>query len=215
MKILFDCDGTILDSMHIWTEPLYKIFEKYNYFPNQEEKGYMESLDYKSMIKWISKNIAKDMSPDDIDKIFQNIINDGYSNFLMPKEGVLEILKQLKNQGFEMAIASSTNYKLLEICMKRLNIFDYFKFIITPDTCKFNKSDIGYWKMAVDNLSTTPENVILYDDALYAVKAAKKAGIKTCGLKDFPYNEKEWKEIVKNADVVLDTIADIDINSLK
>ena len=46
MKLLFDCDGTILDSMHIWSEPINGIFEKYGFSfegLDKEEKGKIEA----------------------------------------------------------------------------------------------------------------------------------------------------------------------------
>ncbi|MDD7352352.1 MAG: hydrolase, partial [Peptoniphilaceae bacterium] len=49
---------------------------------------------------------------------------------------------------------------------------------------------------------------------LYALKAAKKEGIKTVGIKDFPYNKREWDDIQKEADIVLDKASDIDIKSI-
>ena len=53
------------------------------------------------------------------------------------------------------------------------------------------------------------------DITLFTEVYTKKIGIKTCGLKDFPYNEREWEYIIESADHVLDTIADIDIENLE
>ena len=39
MKLFFDCDGTILDSMHIWLEPIAKLLKEYDYKLTTEEKG--------------------------------------------------------------------------------------------------------------------------------------------------------------------------------
>lgn len=214
MKLLFDCDGTILDSMHIWTEPLEEILKKYNYKLTKEEKGSIEALDYGAMLKWLSQNIATDMTVEDLKSYFDHIIYDAYENTLMPKKGAKEILYKLKNAGFEMAVASSTDIKLLETALRRLDLIDCFEFIITPDSCPYNKGEEEFWSLACHKLDEKNENVILYDDALYAIKAAKKAGLKTCGLKDFPYNEKEWDHIVEEAYMVLDDIKDIDIKEL-
>lgn len=215
MKLLFDCDGTILDSMHIWTEPQKKILKKYNYKLTKEEKGSIEALDYSSMCEWIAQNIATDMTVDEVKEYFDHIIYDAYENKLMPKEGAKEILYDLKDHGFEMAVASSTDIRLLESALRRLDLIDCFEFIITPDSSPYNKGEKEFWELACHKLDEKCENVLIYDDALYAIKAAKSAGLKTCGLKDFPYNENEWDHIVKEADMVLDDIKDINIEDLK
>jgi len=218
MKLLFDCDGTILDSMHIWVEPMNQIFEKYGFsFENleKEEKGKIEALPVSGMVRYISENIATDMSEEEVHSYFNEIIEDGYKNHLMPKDGALEALTKLHKEGYEMAIASSTDSAYLKMAFERLNIDHYLSFYTTPDTTNSKKSDSDYWQYAIDKFAVPADQIILFDDALYAINAAKKLGIKTCGLKDFPYNEREWEYIIESADQVLDTIADIDIDKLE
>ena len=218
MKLLFDCDGTILDSMHFWLNPINEIFKKYGFSLDDlshEEKGVIEALSIDGMCEYIANNLAKDMTKKEVREYFDEVIEDGYANSLLPKKGALEILADLHNKGYEMAIASSTDSKYLKIAFKRLNIDHYFSFIASPDTTNLTKSDVEFWQYALDKLNTNPKEVILYDDALYAIKTANKLGILTCGLKDFPHNENEWEEIKNIATMTLDGIWDIDIDSLE
>ena len=177
MKLLFDCDGTILNSMHIWVEPMNQIFEKYGLsFKNleKEEKGKIEALSLSDMIRYISENIATDMSEEEVHSYFNEIIEDGYKNHLMPKVGALEALTKLYNTGYEMAIASSNDSAYLKIAFERLNIDHYFSFYTTPDLTNSKKSDSDYWQYAIDKFKVSPDQIILYDDALYAVKGSKQ-----------------------------------------
>src|SRR5699024_3981487 len=142
-------------------------------------------------------------------------IHHAYEQTLLPKKGAKEILKKLKDEGFEMAVASSTNIKLLEKALRRIDLIDCFEFIITPDSSPYNKGQKEFWKLACHKLDEKPENVMLYDDALYAIKSAKSVGIKTCGIKDFPYNKNEWGHIVEESYMILDDIKDIYIKNLR
>lgn len=217
MKLLFDCDGTLLDSMHIWVEPINKIFNKYGYsFEGLEkkEKGIIEALPLSGMVTYIGKNIAKDMTEEEINNYFLQIVEDGYKNHLMPKDGVLEKLKEFYDHDIEMGIASSTDFKYLKLAFKRLGIDHYFTYYNTPDLLNSKKSDAKFWQSAIDNFKIDPEEIILFDDALYAIKAAKKSGIKTCGVRDFPYNKNEWEDIKKFSDIYLEGIWDFDLNNL-
>lgn len=217
MKLLFDCDGTILDSMHIWTEPINRIFEKYNFSLEsltKEEKGEIEALPLGGMCDYIVENLATDMTSDEVREYFNEIIEEGYRSSLMPKDGALAKLEELYEAGFQMAIASSTDSMYLKLAFERLNIGKYFDFFTTPDLTNARKSDKEFWKYAIDEFGVSPSEIMLFDDALYAVKAANDAGIMTCGVKDFPYNENEWDDIVDNANFVMDTIADINIADL-
>lgn len=218
MKLLFDCDGTILDSMHIWTEPINRIFAKYNFNMTDltaEEKGEIEALPLQGMCEYISKNIATDMTPEEVREYFNEIIEEGYADSLMPKDGALQILEELHDRGYEMAIASSTDSMYLKLAFERLNIAQYFSFYTTPDLVERRKSDPKFWQYAIDEFGVEPSEIILYDDALYAIKAANSVGITSCGVTDFPYNENEWDEIKEHANFVLDGIGNINIDELK
>lgn len=217
MKLLFDCDGTLLDSMHIWVEPINKIFNKYGYSfegLEKQEKGIIEALPLSGMVTYIAKNIAKDMTEEEVNNYFLEIVEDGYKNHLMPKDGVLEKLKEFYDHDMEMGIASSTDSKYLKLAFKRLGIDHYFTYYNTPDLLNSKKSDAKFWQSAIDNFKIDPEEIMLFDDALYAIKAAKKSGIKTCGVRDFPYNKNEWEDIKKFSDIYLEGIWDFDINTL-
>lgn len=214
-KLIFDVDGTILDSMHIWIEPQNRLFAKYGFSLEdltKEEKGKIEALSVEAMCQYIVDEIAKDMTIDEVMEYFDDIIYTGYKDELIAKPGNLEILKKLKDAGFSMSVASSTPYKYLEMALKRLGIYDYFDFFTTPELLDMKKSDPDYWQYSIKKHGVKAEDCVLFDDALYAIKAANKEGIMTVGLEDFPWNEREWDYIKEEADMTLKTIADIDIN---
>lgn len=215
--LIFDIDGTILDSMHIWIKPLEDIFKKYGYDLNKipkEKKGEIEALPFYDMCEFLAENIAMDMTKDKVIEYFEQTIENAYANDLLPKNGAVDFLKDLKKKGYILSVASSTDYKYLEKALKRIEIFDLFDFVATPDTIGYNKSEKDFWEYSIKKHGKSPDNLILFDDALYAIKAAKREGIKTIGIKDFPWNEKEWDYIKKEADYFVDEISSFDIENL-
>lgn len=217
-KLIFDVDGTILDSMHIWINPQNELFSKYGFVLEDlsaEKKGIIEALSYEDMCQYIADEIATDMTYQEVVDHFDHIIINAYKNELIPKEGNLEKLKELKEAGYKMSVASSTPFRLIEMALKRLGIFDYFDFFATPDIVGGKKSEPKFWIYSYENHKANPEDCILFDDALYAIKAAKKEGIKTIGLEDFPWNKNEWEQIVDEADMVIKSLADLDLENLK
>ncbi|WP_306484924.1 HAD family phosphatase [Anaerococcus sp.] len=215
--LIFDIDGTILDSMHIWIKPLEDIFKKYGYDLNKipkEKKGEIEALPFYDMCEFLARNIARDMTKNEVIKYFEETIENAYANDLLAKNGAVDFLKDLKKKGYTLSVASSTDYKYLEKALKRIEIFDLFDFVATPDTIGYNKSEKDFWEYSIKKHGKFPDNLILFDDALYAIKAAKREGIKTIGIKDFPWNEKEWDYIKKEADYFVDEISSFDIENL-
>lgn len=89
MKLLFDCDGTILDSMYIWFEPINRLLDEYNYKLTTKDKGEIEALAFSDTIKWLNKNVCTDKSEEEVLNYFSKTIYDAYKNYLLPKK-VLE-----------------------------------------------------------------------------------------------------------------------------
>ncbi len=215
--ILFDVDGTLLDSMGVWKNLNKDFLAKYNFTVpklTKEEKGKLEALSITDTAILIAKHIAKDMSHKEILDYYRNSLDKSYSYDVLAKEGVEDLLKNIKDLGIKMAVASSTDSTYIEKAFKRLGIFDYFDFFATPDIVKSQKSKSDFWSYCIAKHGCEPRDIVLFDDALYALKAAKKEGIKTVGIKDFPYNKREWDDIQKEADIVLDKASDIDIKSI-
>lgn len=108
-KLLFDCDGTILDSMHIWITPISKLLDEYNYEVTKEEKGEFEALDFLATVRWLNINVCTDKTEKEIIEYFSNTIENGYKNDLIPKKKTVDYLKKLKDKGYDMCICSSTD----------------------------------------------------------------------------------------------------------
>ena len=143
-----------------------------------------------------------------------DILEDGYKNSIPAKEGAIDTIKTLHEKGYEMAVASSNSFFLLEAALKRIGIFDYFTEFFTPDLTNLKKIQVEFSKNTAKVLKTEPKNLILFDDAAYSLKAAKKSGIITCEIKDFPWNEKEWDEIKQIADYAVGGTGDFDYKNL-
>ena len=83
-----------------------------------------------------------------------------------------------------MAVASSTDAYLLEMCLKRLGLRDYFLFVQTVDNSGHSKNSDAYFKLACEKLGCAPEDVLFFDDALYALERARKNGLVTVAVQD-------------------------------
>lgn len=211
-SLIFDVDGTILDSMQMWLELENRLLSEYGYTMDtidKEVRDTIESLSIKEMSEFIAQNIATDMTSKEVYHYFQSSIDFKYANEVMPKDGAIKIIKDLYNKGFKMAVASSSSSECIISAFKRLGIYECFSIYATADNTGLRKSTDEFWIELVNKISGDFKKVILYDDALYAIEQAKNLGIEVVGIKDFPWNEADWERIVEVADYTLDNISDI------
>lgn len=204
--ILFDCDGTVLD-----TEPLYmKFWEDQGrlYHPEIENFGELilgKSLDkilelYFSDSKENQETIKKNLNE------YENKIKFDY----LP--GAKELLQSLKDKGIPAAlVTSSNNDKLMKIEKGRPEFKNFFYDIITSDKVKNPKPDPEGYLKGAKCLNLNPRNCIVFEDSITGIKAGKEAGCFVVGLT----TSKPKEEIEKSCDCVIENLSHISIDYIE
>ncbi|MFN5884404.1 MAG: HAD-IA family hydrolase [Bacteroidota bacterium] len=89
--------------------------------------------------------------------------------------GVYEVLEQCRLAGYKMAIASSSAMRLIEAVTNKLNIRNYFDVMWSAEFEPYGKPHPGIFLSTANKLQTTPENCLVFEDAINGVLAAKAA----------------------------------------
>jgi len=193
--LIFDLDGTLLDSMSAWdTVGLkYLNFKAINHIPS----NFLELLRPMSAAdaaKYFIAEYGIKLSPQQICDEINEMIEEKYKLEIQPKEGVLEFL--LQNKDRKMCIATATDRHLVEFALKRLRLEKYFEFIITSSEvgCSKQKSDI--FIKAAERLGLEAGDCVVFEDALHAIKSAKRGGFYTVGVYEKCFESEQ--ETIKN-----------------
>jgi len=125
-----------------------------------------------------------------------------YRNDIPLKPGVREYLQMLHNKGVRMCVASATAEHLMEACLTRLGVRDYFEFLLSCETVGAGKRSPLVYRESAKRLNAAPKDVAVYEDALYALQTAKDAGYYVVGVYD-DSAVKNWQTIECIADEVV------------
>ena len=98
-----------------------------------------------------------------------------------------------------MCVASATAEPLMEACLSRLGVAHYFQFLLSCETVGAGKSRPDVYFTAAERLGARPEEIAVYEDALYAARTAKEAGFYVVGIYDDSASE-HWDELKELAD---------------
>ena|SRR5215469_5962899 len=101
-----------------------------------------------------------------------------------PVEGALEFLEELTQAGVAFAIASCGSKSRVHYILRQLNIRDQFAAIITADDVQCGKPSPDIFRKAADRLGSPYRDLLVCEDAISGVQAAKAAGIKCLGIAD-------------------------------
>lgn len=202
---IFDMDGTLVDSMGYWKH----LAEEYLNLKGicHIPAAILEQIKPMTMTEsaaLFSCAFELDGSADDIAAEMNALMDAHYCNDIPLKEGVLDYLKRLKDSGINMCVASATAVPLMEVCLTRLGIRDYFSFLLSCEMVGAGKRDPAIYFEAAKMLKAVPEEIAVYEDALYAARTAKEAGFYVIGVFD-DSAEENFEELKKVSDEIIRT----------
>ena len=122
------------------------------------------------------------------------MMNEHYRRDIPLKSGVSEYLEALSQKGVRMCVVSSTAEPLMRLCLGRLGILEYFSFLLSCEEVHAGKDRPDAYYEAARRLGSTPAEIAVYEDALYAARTAKAAGFYVVGVFD-QSSAACWKEL--------------------
>ena len=189
---IFDVDGTILDSMGIWDEAGIRYLSSKGIEAPKDLGDTLFAMTITEAADYLKEKFALKETTDVIEQGILDTVKDYYYEEAPLKSKVVEILDILKRENIPMVVASSSEKAHIEVAFQRLGILKYFQAIYTCQEVGEGKSSPLIFEKACEELGTNPEETYVFEDALHAIKTAKKAGFRTVGIYD-RYSEKDKK----------------------
>lgn len=194
---IFDLDGTLLDSMHIWSEIGLKFLKNEGVTPPPGASEEFVKLSLVQAAEFYIKNYAPEKTVLDIVKSINALVEDFYFNEVLLKTGVREFLEFLKKRNVKMCVATATDKYMVEKALERNGIRDYFSEIFTCTNVGAGKDSPIIYDKALEHLGTEKETTFIFEDALYAIETANEADYKIVGINDVsePADPEKVKEL--------------------
>ena len=191
--VIFDLDGTIIDSMWIWNDLDDEFLKRRNIkIPKDLMKG-IEGLSFTETAHYFKNYFKLEESIEDIKKEWIEIAEQYYKNKVELKTGIKELLDIIQSKNIKIGIATSCARELAETVLNKNKIHDYFDVIVT--SCEVNKgkpSPDVYLEAAKKLKINNTEHILAFEDTIPGTKAAKKAGMNVVVIYDeYSKNEKD------------------------
>lgn len=200
--VIFDVDGVLLNSMPVW-ENLGEIYlERLGI---EAEKGLGETLFAMSLEEgadYLIENYGLKQTPGEIIAGLNREVQDFYGRKVPLKEGVRGYLQEFRDRKIPMAIATSGDRANAEAALKRLKVLSYFQAVFTCTEVGSSKNQPDIYYAAALQLDTDPSDTWVFEDALHAIRTAKKAGFRTAGVYDRA-SSRDLAQIRDTADIYL------------
>lgn len=205
---IFDLDGTLVDSMWMWKSIDIEYLARYGIeLPDDLQKS-VEGMSFSETASYFKERFELPDSLDQIKSDWNLMAWDKYRNEVPLKEGVLELLTYLKEQGIPVGIATSNSRELVELVVEKHGIKDYFTSIRTSCEVAKGKPSPDIYLLVAKDLGVDPTRCLVFEDVLHGVMAGRNANMKVCAVDDeFSKNDEEEK--IKLADYFVYSMKDV------
>lgn len=175
--VLFDLDGTLVDTDLLVVEGFLHFFRKY-----KKEKVSLDVLVSFSgpSLKDSMKKYFPTYNTDEMVQEYKRVTWPLYETFIELYDGIEIVLSSLKNKGIKIGIVTSKARDATTKTLSQLHIEQYFDYIVCVDEVRKPKPDPEGINRALDFLKITKDETIYVGDAITDLTTAKNAGIKCC-----------------------------------
>ena len=193
--VIFDMDGTLVDSMWVWTAIDEEYIEKYNLVQPEHFHERMEGMSFTETAEYFLKTFPQlPYTLDEIKQEWYEMSLDKYAHEVPLKNGVRDFLKYLKDKNIKMGIATSNNRDLVEASLSSKGVLDYFGAISTSCEVKAGKPAPEVYLNAARLLNVEPSTCLAFEDVPMGILAGKNAGMKVCAVDDSFSKSQESKK---------------------
>ncbi len=197
--VLFDLDGTIVDSMWIWKQIDIDYFERCGMKLPENYQKEIEGLSFYETAVYTQNKYIPNVSVEDMMDAWNEMAYEHYANKVLPKENIDIFLAKLKERNIRLGIATSNSRKLCCATLENNGLLGYFDSIITGEDCTAGKPAPDVYLMSAKELGAVPSKCIVFEDICNGIYAGNSAGMVTVAVHD-DYSAYQWEEKCKLAD---------------
>lgn len=177
--IIFDFDGTILDTEYTELAAWQFVYSEYNHILplDQWHKRVGSGPENFDPMLYLEHLIGTPVDREAVTKHRRKKLAELVAD-LQPFPGVHDWLLAASKQGLKLAIVSSSPRYWVATHLERIGFLKYFDFIVTGDDVKKLKPHPEGYQIAIQKLELTPEEVLAIEDSPNGASAALAADLK-------------------------------------
>lgn len=202
--VIFDMDGTLIDSMWLWKAIDIEYLSKHGHELPEDLQKSIEGKSFTETAQYFKErfNIM-----DDVDTIMAEwnvMAGVYYRQKVTMKDHAERVLESLIHKGYKTGIGTSNSREMVGVIVDKFNLHNYIHCIRTSCEVAAGKPSPDIYLKVAEDLGVKPEECLVFEDVPMGIMAAKNAGMKCCAVYD---------DFSKDMDEEKKSMADYYINS--
>ena len=183
--VIFDLDGTLIDSMGIWLQIDHEYLQKRDIpVPDDLFEDVPEGNSFKEICQYFKDKFNLPDSIEEIGNEWIEMVAEHYKTDITLKPGAKELIEFLHSQNVKMAIGTSNTKHLAETVLKANNVLKYFGSIVAGCEEIKGKPFPDIFLNAAEELQIDPKDCLVIEDTLHGVRAAHNGGMDAFAIFD-------------------------------
>ncbi|WP_102337396.1 HAD family hydrolase [Collinsella provencensis] len=207
---IFDCDGTLIDSMGAWIKASSRLLSEYGVEATPEDLAQFEHLAIEDECAAYHEHWGVGANAAEVVNRLLEIIRESYVTCVPTREGVRSFLDAVRDVGIPMAIATSTDKDSVEIALKAHGLLEYFSNITTTKDSGTSKRRPDVYNLALARLAeqhglgeVVHEDVWVFEDAFFGLKSTGEVGYRRVGIFD-PNGHQDEAKVRANCEIFIE-----------
>ena len=182
--ILFDLDGTLVDSMWMWGQIDIEFLGRFGYECPEDLQKTIEGMSFSETAVYFKDRFDLPITLDEIKECWIDMSIEKYRHEVPLKDGALEFLKYCKANGIKTAIATSNGREIVDALIDSLQIGSFLQEIITACEVNAGKPEPDIYLEAARRLSVPASDCLVFEDIPAGILAGKRAGMTVIAVED-------------------------------
>lgn len=182
--VIFDLDGTLVDSMWMWSDIDREFLSARNLPFEDDLQEKIEGMSFTETARYFREYFHLKETVEELKEIWNKMAMEKYRNEVPLKEGVDRFLQYLKEHDIKMGIATSNSSELVEAVSSAHGLDRYISCVITACSVNRGKPAPDVYLEAARQLEVLPQDCLVFEDIVKGIEAGKNAGMKVCGVED-------------------------------
>lgn len=196
---IFDLDGTLIDSMDVWTAVDEEFLGRRGLALTPDYTAALNSMCFQEAAEYTIHRFGFRETPEELIAEWTSMVEDEYAHRITLKPFVREYLDFLTERGVKLGVATASAKELYGPVLKNNGVYDYFDGFASVREVSRGKGFPDVYLLAAERLGTDPADCIVFEDVLPGIRGAKAAGMKAVGIYE-AHSQPDEEQIRAEAD---------------
>jgi HAD superfamily hydrolase (TIGR01509 family) len=176
--VVFDMDGVLVDTEHLWDEVREALTEEWGgrYTPEAQEA--MMGMSSPEWSRYLHEVVGLREPPEVINAEVVRRMLERYEMDLPVVPGAVEAVRRLAREGYRLAVASSSNRELIDGVLRRLELSELFEVTVSSEEVARGKPAPDVYLETAHRLGLPPGRCAAIEDSASGIRAAHAAGMR-------------------------------------